>query len=58
MKLAENSIFVLGNHYVFGGQSYGFCTKMHNQTYSLAAPTLDTFVYKYNPSDKSCLYTD
>lgn len=30
MKLAENSIFVLGNHYVFGGQSFGYCTNMHN----------------------------
>jgi len=30
MKLAENAVFVLGNHYVFGGQSYGYCTNMQN----------------------------
>jgi hypothetical protein len=56
MKLAENSMFVLGNHYVFGGMSYGYKTKMQNVTYSTTAPTLDTFLFRYNPSDAACLY--
>lgn len=56
LNLAEHSAFMLGDHYVFGGQSYGYYTKMQNVTYDVSAPTLDTFVFKYNPSDASCLY--
>jgi len=56
MWLGENSMFVLGNHYIFGGQSYGYKTKMQNVTYSTTAPTKDTFLFKYDPSDDSCLY--
>jgi hypothetical protein len=56
MKLAENSLFVLNNYYIFAGQSYGYKTKMQNVTYSTSAPTLDTFVFKYDPSDSACLY--
>ena len=56
MKLAENSMFMLGKYYIFDGQSYGYKTKMQNVTYSTTAPTLDTFVFKYDPSDDNCLY--
>lgn len=57
MYLAENSMFVLDNHYVFSGQSFGYCTRMQNVTYSIASPTFDSYLFKYNPSDSSCLYT-
>jgi hypothetical protein len=57
MFLAENSMFVLNNRYVFSGWSFGYCTKMQNVTYSITSPTYDTFLYKYNPGDESCLYT-
>jgi hypothetical protein len=28
MNLAEQSMIVLGSHYIFSGQSFGYCTKM------------------------------
>lgn len=57
MNLAEQSMFVLDSHYVFSGQSFGYCTKMQNVTYSITAPTYDSYLFRYNPSDESCLYT-
>ena len=57
MNLAEQSMFVLGDHYIFSGQSFGYCTKMQNVTYSITSPTYDSFLFKYNPGDESCLYT-
>lgn len=56
MLLSENSMFVLNNHYVFSGWSFGYNTKMQNVTYSITSPTYDTFLFKYNPNDYSCLY--
>ena len=30
---------------------------MQNVTYSITSPTYDSFLFKYNPDDPSCLYT-
>ena len=57
MNLAEQSMFVLNGYYIFSGQSFGYCTKMQNVTYSITSPTYDSFLYKYSPDDSSCLYT-
>lgn len=57
MLLAENSFFVLDNHYVFSGFSFGYCTKMQNVTYSITSPTYDSFLFKYSPGDDSCLFS-
>jgi hypothetical protein len=50
-------MIVLGSHYIFSGQSFGYCTKMQNVTYSITSPTYDSYLFKWSPGDKSCLYT-
>lgn len=57
MNLAEQSMFVLNGYYVFSGQSFGYCTRMQNVTYSITSPTYDSFLFKYSPDESSCLYT-
>lgn len=51
MKIGDGSFFVLGNQYVFGGQSWGFKTLYQNVTYDIEAPTYDSYLFKYNPNE-------
>jgi hypothetical protein len=58
MKIGDGSFFVLGNHYVFGGQSYGFKTIYQNVTYNVESPTTDSYLFKYDPNQNvECFYT-
>ena len=58
LQIGDGSFFVLGNQYVFGGQSWGFKTVFQNVTYDVDAPTYDSYLFKYNPSDGAeCFYT-
>jgi hypothetical protein len=55
LQIGDGSFFVLGNQYVFGGQSSGFTTKYQN----VKDQTYDSYLFKYNPNDRDdCLYTD
>ena len=60
LMLGTHSFFVQDEYYVFGGHSYGYKTKYQNKTYDVIAPTLDTFVFKFDPSSSAttdCFYT-
>jgi hypothetical protein len=58
MKIGDGAFFVLGNQYVFGGQSWGFKTIYQNVTYDTEAPTYDSYLFKYNPNDGvECFYS-
>lgn len=59
MGIGGHSLFVIDQEYYFGGQSYGFKTKYQNVTYDTESPTLDSYVFKYNPSTSGdCFFTD
>lgn len=60
LNLGTHAFFVQDNYYVFGGHSYGYKTKFQNKTYDVIAPTLDTFVFKFDPTASSttdCFYS-
>lgn len=50
MHVGDNSMFVHGNHYVFGGYSWGYKTRFQNETYTPSAPTYDTYLFKLDPT--------
>jgi hypothetical protein len=58
MYIGENSFFVKDSYYIFGGQSYGYKTKLQNQTYNVVSPQYDTYVFKYDPKNDNldCFY--
>jgi hypothetical protein len=58
MKIGDGAFFVLGNQYVFGGQSWGFKTIFQNVTYNVDSPTFDSYLFKYDPSENvDCFYS-
>jgi len=57
MGVGGHSMFVLGDEYVFGAQTFGFKTKEQNITYDLVAPSLDSHIFKLNPGSADCFYT-
>lgn len=58
MKIGDGAFFVLGNNYVFGGQSWGFKTIFQNVTYNVDSPTFDSYLFKYDPTENvDCFYT-
>jgi hypothetical protein len=58
MKIGDGAFFVMGNQYVFGGQSWGYKTMYQNITYDPEAPFYDSYLFKYNPNDGvECFYS-
>lgn len=56
--IGGHSFFIKDGDYIFGSSSFGYKTKYQNVTYSITAPTLDTSVFKWNPtSGADCFYT-
>ena len=51
--VGTDSFFIHEEEYVFGGQSWGYKTKLQNVTYNLVTPTLDSHLFKFNPDDKA-----
>ena len=49
--IGGHSFFIDQGYYIYGGQQWGFKTKMQNQTYSPTAPTLDSYLMKFNPDN-------
>jgi hypothetical protein len=49
LHVGNNAMFAYENHYVFGGNSWGYKTRYQNSTYDTAAPDHDTYVFKYDP---------
>lgn len=57
LYVGNNAMFAYDNHYVFGGYSWGYKTRYQNSTYDTASPDYDTFVFKYDPTQREdCLY--
>jgi hypothetical protein len=56
--IAEQSLFILNDKLVFGGQSYGFKTKFQNSTYDITNPYYDAHLFNLDLSEASnCFYT-
>jgi hypothetical protein len=51
--VGTNSFFIHEEEYVFGGQSWGYKTKLQNVTYNLVTPTLDSHLFKFKPDGKA-----
>jgi hypothetical protein len=61
IHVGNNAFFVHDGHYIFGGQSWGFNTKMQNQTGGTARenPVYSSYVFKYeydNDFNDHCFY--
>jgi len=57
LYVGNDAMFAYGNHYIFGGYSWGYKTVYQNSTYDTASPDYDTYVFKYDPRQREdCLY--
>jgi hypothetical protein len=59
LGIGTHSFYIRGDDYIFGGQSFGYKTKVQNSTYDVASPYLDSYVFKYNTQSEttgSCFY--
>jgi len=55
--IGGHSSFVLNSQYVFGGQSFGFKTNYQYVEADATTPTLDSYVFKYDPTNNNdCFY--
>jgi len=60
LGIGTGAFFTLDSKYVFGGQSYGFKTKLQEVKPDASSPTSDSFLMKYDPEDSNsanCFYT-
>jgi hypothetical protein len=60
LGVGTHSFFIRGQDYIFGGQSFGYKTKVQNSTYDVSSPYLDSYVFKYFPESETeaCFYKD
>jgi len=57
MKIGDGAFFILNSKYIFGGQSWGYYTRYQNETYDIAAPYTDSYLFNYNPeANVECFY--
>lgn len=57
--VASHSLFIKDGKLIFGGQAYGYKTRMQNVTYSTSAPTNDAFLFRLDTSTVSnCFFSD
>lgn len=57
LYIGGHSMFIKDGHYIFGGYSWGYKTRYQNSTFDVTAPDFDTYVFKYNPTEREdCLY--
>jgi hypothetical protein len=59
LYVGGDSLFVHDNYYYFGSYSWGFKTKLNNQTYDIVTPTYDSHLMRIDPdSSVQCFYKD
>jgi hypothetical protein len=59
MYVGGNSMFVQDNYIYFGSYSWGFKTKIANETYNIVTPTYDSHLVRFDPdSSVQCFYKD
>jgi hypothetical protein len=59
LYIGGNSLFVHENYYYFGSYSWGYKTKLNNQTYNIVTPTYDSHLFRFDPNTElQCFYQD
>lgn len=59
MFIGDNSMFVQDDYVYFGSYSWGFKTRLNNQTYDVVSPTSDSHLMRINPdSVGSCFFSE
>lgn len=59
LYIGGNSMFVYDKYIYFGSYSWGFKTKLNNQTYDIVTPTYDSHLMRFDPDSKvQCFYKE